>query len=178
MAEGRPHPILSRLKWSRRRTVPVIIQNTATDCGPVCLAMVLGYFGLPISAEQTRNLLSVDRGGVGAADLIRVGRHLGLQGRAVRVDMDTLALLPTGAVLHWDFGHFVVFERLGKDHVQLVDPAVGRRRVRLDEVRRMLTGVAVLFEPGPTFRTGARLRSPLWAVLRNAVSTTPAPDST
>jgi ABC-type bacteriocin/lantibiotic exporters, contain an N-terminal double-glycine peptidase domain len=173
MVKNNIHPILSRLKWSRRKAIPVIIQNAATDCGPVCLAMVLSYFGKPISTEKTRDLLSFDSGGVGATDLIRVGQLHGLQGRMVRIDIDSLSILPKSTILHWDFCHFVVFERFGKDYVQLIDPRVGRRRVRIDEARKLLTGVAILFEPNPTFRTGPRLSSPLWAVLKNAISTTP-----
>ena len=39
-------PALERLDdGARRRRVPFIEQQTPTECGAACLAMVLGYFG-------------------------------------------------------------------------------------------------------------------------------------
>ena len=43
--------------------------------------------------------------------------------RGVKVDMDQLHLLEPGTILHWEFRHFVVFERLARDGVDVVDPA-------------------------------------------------------
>jgi hypothetical protein len=43
--------------------------------------------------------------------------------------LDDLERLPPGTILHWEFTHFVVFERLWRSGVQLMDPALGRRRL-------------------------------------------------
>ncbi|HEX8537587.1 MAG TPA: peptidase domain-containing ABC transporter, partial [Cystobacter sp.] len=47
--------------------------------------------------------------------------------------------------------HFVVFERVVRGGVELVDPALGRRRVSMEQVRRAFTGVALVLEPGEAF---------------------------
>ena len=35
----------------RRRSVPVILQMSAAECGAACLAMILGYHGRPTRLE-------------------------------------------------------------------------------------------------------------------------------
>lgn len=100
-----------------------------------------------------RQLTGTGRDATTALALLRAGRWFGLLGRGVRVDIDELRHLDTGAILHWNFNHFVVFERLSRRGVDIVDPGRGRRNVSMDEFRRSFTGVAVLFEPGNGFQS-------------------------
>ena len=48
----------------------------------------------------------------------------------------------------------MIFERVDRDYVYLVDPATGRRRVTMERFRQSFTGVALLLEPGEHFETG------------------------
>ncbi|HEU4407279.1 MAG TPA: peptidase domain-containing ABC transporter [Polyangiaceae bacterium] len=146
-------PALRRLGRSGRRVAPVQ-QLAATDCGPACLAMALGYHGRAVGREELREALSAGRDGSTARDLLAAARHFGLRGRGVKVELEGLKYLPPATILHWEFNHFVVFERLAPGGVDVVDPAVGRRRVPLDEFGRAFTGVALLLEPSADFRPG------------------------
>ena len=143
-------PALARLGRSERR-IPFIQQLTRTECGAACLAMVLGYHGKAIGREAVRDLLSTGRDGTTAKDILDAARYYGLRGRGVKLDIATLEHLPEATILHWGFNHFVVFERLSKNGVEIVDPAVGRRRVSMKDFGRSFTGVAVLLEPSERF---------------------------
>jgi ABC-type bacteriocin/lantibiotic exporter with double-glycine peptidase domain len=142
-------PALERLQRLRRRRVPVILQLTATECGVACLAMTLAYHGCWIRLELLRELAGVGRDGVNALVLLQLAHRYGLAGRGLSIELDELAYLETGAILHWEFNHYVVFERASAHGIEIVDPALGRRFVAREELRRCFTGVALAFEPTP-----------------------------
>ncbi|HZH16795.1 MAG TPA: peptidase domain-containing ABC transporter [Archangium sp.] len=143
----------------RERRIPLVRQLSEIECGAACLAMVLGYHGKPMRLEEVRQAMGAARDGVSALDILRSARTFGLRGRGVSVDDEALHYLPTGTILHWQFSHFVVFEKLGRDGVHLLDPGHGRRKVSLARFRQCFTGVALLLEPGENFETGKKPRA-------------------
>jgi ABC-type bacteriocin/lantibiotic exporter with double-glycine peptidase domain len=134
-----------------RKRIPYIQQLDSSDCGAACLAMVLAYHGKAVRLDEVREVLGVDRDGATALAILEAARWYGLRGRGVSLEVEDLDYLPAGSILHWEFRHFMVFERLGSDWVDVVDPALGRRRVPLEQFRQSFTGVAVLLEPGDAF---------------------------
>ena len=145
-----------------RRRIPEVRQLAATDCGAAALAMVLGYHGRHVSLDDVRNSLAPGRGGSSATSIIQAGESHGLRGRTVTTEMEGLASLPIGAILHWEFRHFVVFQRLNRDTVDVVDPAAGYRSVPLAAFRRAFTGVAIIFEPSATFERATAKSKGTW----------------
>jgi ABC-type bacteriocin/lantibiotic exporter with double-glycine peptidase domain len=164
-------PVVKRLGLTRRQ-IPLVQQLAATECGLCCLAMVLGYHGKVVGREDLRDLLGVGRSGNTARELLSVARHLGLRGRGVTIDLHGLRYLPPATILHWEFNHFVVFERVVSDGADILDPASGRRRVPLEELNRAFTGVAVILEPSGQFETSEKSenkrRGNLLSVLRES----------
>jgi ABC-type bacteriocin/lantibiotic exporter with double-glycine peptidase domain len=138
----------------------------AADCGAACLAMVLAWHGRRVSLEEARNATGSSRGGVSAWDLIEAARRLGLRGRGVRVEPAELVGLPPGSILHWGFDHFVVFERILRRGVVVVDPAGGRRLISWSRLGEQFTGVALTFEPAEGFERGGRSQRTLRRYLR------------
>lgn len=138
-----------------RKRVKLVRQLAATDCAPAALAMVLSYFGRHVGLAELRRTLFVGRDGVDAAAIVRAARVFGLRGRGVRLEVEDLNQLSTGAILYWRFRHFVVFDRVRKKYVDIVDPAVGHRSVPLREFRQCFTGVAITFEMADTFKRGS-----------------------
>lgn len=143
----------------RRRAIPFVQQLTSTECGVACLAMVLEYFGRTISIDRLRDIAISGRDATNAQALIETGRLFGLRGRAVTLDLDQMDRLDRAAILHWEFTHFVVFDRLTRTGVDIVDPKRGRWHVSMDRVRKSFTGVAIIFEPADDFTEGRRKRS-------------------
>ncbi|HYO16150.1 MAG TPA: cysteine peptidase family C39 domain-containing protein, partial [Thermoanaerobaculia bacterium] len=156
--DGRPpltrrFPALEKLVLGgRRRQVPYVQQTTPSDCGAASLTMVLAYHGKHLRLDDVRKVTGFGRDGADALALLNGGRAFGLRGRGVKVEeVDDLRLLPPGSILHWQFNHFLVFERLTHDGAELVDPAAGRRRVSREELDRSFTGIALTFEPSEDF---------------------------
>lgn len=155
-------PALRRLAELPTRRVPLVRQLSASDCGPAALAMAIGYFGKEVRLDEIKATIYAGRDGSTGASLLRAARIYGLRGRGVRVEADELENLPAGSILHWDFDHFLVFERLRGNHVHVVDPGSGRRSIPMERFRKSFTGVVLVFElsdsfaPTPTGSTSAR----------------------
>ena len=136
------------------------------DCGAACLAMVLGWFGKDVPLREVRARIGCGRGGTNGLALLKAARGYGLQGRGVRIEPVDLGYLLPGAILHWGFDHFLVFERTVRRGIEVQDPANGRRVISPDEVERKFTGVALIFQPGETFMRESRPVKPLRRYLR------------
>ena len=163
-------PALKRLGLARTSgRVPVVRQLTDAECGPACLAMILAFYGKAVRIDDLRASLGGGREGTTALSLLNVAREYGLRGRGVRVEVDDLKYLPPGCILHWDFSHFVVLERVGGRGVEIIDPAFGRRSVTIAELRRSFTGAALVLEPGETFQPIAAPRKSAWRYLQEVL---------
>jgi ATP-binding cassette, subfamily B, bacterial len=149
-----------------RRTIPFVRQMEYADCGAACLAMVLGYFGKRVDLRELRDVTGASRDGVTALSIVNAARAYGLRVRGVRADLDDLRHLPRGSILHWEFSHFVVFERTTRKGIRVVDPAHGRRVVSIDDLRHAYTGIAILCEPSDGFDPGRSRAKGNWRYLR------------
>ena len=153
----------ARLK-GRRRRVPTTLQIEAVECGAACLHMVLASFGRHVSLEALREECGSTRDGIDAATLARVAESHGLAPRAYSCDMAALQELSLPQILFWNFDHFVVLEGWSGSRFHLKDPARGAVSLTEEEFSRSFTGIALTFEPGPTFQRGGR-KPPLLRIL-------------
>jgi len=135
-----------------RRAIPFVPQMEGADCAAACLTMVLGYLGRDITLDEAREAVGAGRGGASAYDIVVGAQRFGVRGRGVQLDVGDLKFLPRGAILHWGFEHFVVFDRLAGSGVRVVDPAAGPRMVPMQSFRERFTGVALILEPGEGFQ--------------------------
>jgi ABC-type bacteriocin/lantibiotic exporter with double-glycine peptidase domain len=160
-------PALKRLSWrARRRRVPHVQQMQWTDCGAACLAMVMRYYGREVRLEDVRQATGVDRDGVDALSILRGAEWYGMHGRGLKLDVDDLKYLTPASILHWEFNHFVVYERHNARGVDIVDPAYGRRFIPMEQFRRSFTGVALVIEPTEDFEVAKEGASRIFAYLR------------
>ncbi len=140
-------PSLKRLAHARRRgRVPFVQQTEAADCGAACLTMVLRFLGRELSLDDVREAIGSGRDGADAATIVHGSEWFGLRGRGLSLDVEMLKFLPRGSILHWEFSHFVVLERVTSYGAEIVDPARGPRKIPWKQLRESFTGVALVFE--------------------------------
>jgi ATP-binding cassette, subfamily B, bacterial len=151
-------PQLEKLARGRRgREVPFVQQLEVTDCGAACLAMVLGHLGRDVNLDEVREAAGGSaRDGVDAAAIVRAAEWYGLRCRGLKLDLEHIQHLPPGTILHWEFQHFVVFERVTRKGVAIVDPGMGPRVIPLAKFGESFTGVALVFEPSDEFEPKRR----------------------
>lgn len=145
---------MTGLRFSGARTVPVLLQSEAAECGLACLAMTAAFHGLSIDLPSLRRRFSVSTQGMTLAQLMQCATRLELQGRPLRVELETLDQLKLPAILHWDFNHFVVLTNVSGRGLVLHDPARGKVEMTHAEASRHFTGVALELTPAQQFTPG------------------------
>ncbi len=127
-------------------------QSQSTECGLACVGMIAHYFGYKTDLLTLRKRFQTSLKGATLKDVMEVARLLGMNSRALRLDMDDLNQLKLPCILHWDFNHFVVLKSVHKDKVVIHDPAHGVRTLPLADVSAQFTGVALELLPGTEFK--------------------------
>ncbi len=154
------------------KRVPVILQMTPHECGAACLAMVLSYHGRMMTLSECRTHLRSGRDGLSARAIAQAARDLGLRVRALSLEPDSLGQLQGPSIVHWNFDHFLVLERWSPQTVEVVDPAIGRRKLTADEFNEGFTGVVLTMEPGADFQQQKAQSNFSWhSYLRRLVQT-------
>ena len=148
------------------RAIPYVAQLELADCGAACLAMTLAYHRRYVPLEELRDAIGAGRGGADARGMVAAAQRYGLMAQGVKADIGDLVDLPRGSVLHWDFDHFVVFEKVARKGIAVVDPAIGRRTVPLTTFGQSYTGVAITLEPRADFARGGKSDASPYRYLR------------
>ncbi len=163
------YPGIRRVGFRAKRRIPMIMQLTATECGAACLTMVLGYLGKELGLEEVRDICGPSRDGVSALAILKSAEPVGLRGRGIKVELNQLDMLQPGAtILHWQLSHWVVFAGVKRNHVEINDPAIGRRKISFEQFGKDFTGVALVFEPTQLFATQKRKRA-IFSTIRNLI---------
>jgi ATP-binding cassette subfamily B protein RaxB len=132
--------------------IRTVLQSEAAECGLACLAMICSAHGQQSELSELRRRFSPGLKGLTLAQLMDYGRTLGLAGRPLRLELEELPLLRLPCILHWDLNHFVVLVKATRKGIVVLDPAVGRRSLGMQEVSRHFTGVALELTPTERFR--------------------------
>ncbi|HEY0987611.1 MAG TPA: ATP-binding cassette domain-containing protein [Kofleriaceae bacterium] len=145
----------------RRRLVPEVIQTSGMDCGPACLASLLGGFGIQASYGRLREACHTDVDGTSIDTIEDIALELGLDAQQVLVPLEHVAMpeLPLGpaiALTQVPGGgpHFVVLWNAMLGRAQVMDPARGRRWLSAPALERELY-VHEMNLPAATWRAWA-----------------------
>ncbi|MER3435237.1 MAG: peptidase C39 [Leptolyngbya sp. ERB_1_1] len=136
-----------RTKRRRFGQFPYIAQQSSSDCGAACLAMISQYWGKRFSINMLRNLAGVGRSGASLKALALAAENLGFQARPVRSSFNRIAEQTSPWIAHWQGDHYVVVYRVKRNRVILSDPALGRRSISSTEFQASWTGYALLLHP-------------------------------
>jgi len=139
--------MLNKLKLGFGRKLPLLLQNEAAECGLACLGMVSGFYGHRFDMLTLRRCFATTLKGATLEQLMDMAGRLQLASRPLRLDLHELRELRLPCVLHWNLNHFVVLQAVGRQHIVIVDPASGRRKVPLAEVSRAFSGIALELWP-------------------------------
>lgn len=144
----------------------LLFQSERSECGLVALAMLASNYGLQTDLPSLRARYPVSVKGLTLRNLIEIARHLELDTRVVRCEMDNIDQLQLPVILHWEMNHFVVLaERRGRRFI-IYDPAIGKVTLSKEEMNTKFTGIVLEAWPGPKFRkSDQRQRLKLGTVL-------------
>lgn len=132
---------------------PFIQQQSTSDCGPACLAMISRYWGKKFSINMLRNIANVGRSGASLRSLATAAESIGFQARPVRASLNRIANQKHPWIAHWQGDHYLVVYRVQKNRVIVSDPAIGRKKLSIKDFQAGWTGYALLLTPTPQFQS-------------------------
>ncbi|MGF1521512.1 MAG: cysteine peptidase family C39 domain-containing protein [Leptolyngbyaceae cyanobacterium] len=141
-----PKPIHRRLLDLLER-YPFIRQQSSSDCGIACLAMISRYWGKRLPIYFLRELADVSRAGTSLRNLGKTAERIGFQARPVRASFSRLADQTKPWIAHWQGTHYVVVYQVTGNKVVIADPAIGRRSITRQTFLDHWTGYALLLDP-------------------------------
>lgn len=141
-----PKPLHRRV-LDRMHRFPWIEQQSSSDCGAACLAMVARYWGKRFPLHVLRDQAQVGRAGASLQGLARAAENIGFQARPVRASLGRMAPQRHPWIAHWQGDHYVVVYAIDSRTVTLADPALGQRRIARTEFKTHWTGYGLLLEP-------------------------------
>ena len=130
------------------------------DCGAACLAMICKHYGIGMTLGKLRELANVTTQGATLESLARTGESLGFTTRGVQCTIDTLRGFELPLIAHWEGYHYIVVYGVSKQHVWVADPAIGFKKMSVEEFERGWSGTCLIFTPGEDMAQVAATRSP------------------
>ncbi|MFZ6872518.1 peptidase domain-containing ABC transporter [Undibacterium sp. Di27W] len=143
---------LNALSFGLGKKLPLLLQTELTECGLACLGMIAGYHGYRTDLATLRHDFPISLKGATLPQLIQTAQAIGLQSRPLKVELEGLESLNLPCILHWNFNHFVVLHSVKSGIATIYDPAMGIRKLSLNEVSTSFTGVVLEIWPGRDFQ--------------------------
>lgn len=144
--------VIRRFAW--------IQQAEEMDCGAACLAMICKHYGIGMTLGKLRELANVTTQGATLDSLARTGESIGFTTRGVQCTFDTLRSFELPVIVHWEGYHYVVVYGISSSQVWVADPAVGFRKMSVEEFERGWSGTCLTFTRRQDVTTVAASRSP------------------
>jgi ATP-binding cassette subfamily B protein len=166
LAERRKRPVVLDLHSSAAlgekliKRFPLVEQAEEMDCGAACLAMLCRHYGIPMTLGKLRELANVTTQGATLDSLARTGETLGFSTRGVQCTFDSLLGFELPFIVHWEGYHYVVVYGISKERVWVADPALGFRKMAVEEFERGWSGTCLVFTPGEEQAQLTAARSP------------------
>jgi ATP-binding cassette subfamily B protein len=166
LAERRKRPVIldlqSKPEFGEKviKRFPLVEQAEEMDCGAACLAMLCRHYGISMTLGKLRELANVTTQGATLDSLARAGESLGFATRGVQCTYEALLGFELPFIVHWEGYHYVVVYGVSKKQVWLADPAVGFKKLSVEEFERGWSGTCLVFTPGQNLVQLAAARSP------------------
>ncbi|NRA60681.1 MAG: peptidase domain-containing ABC transporter [Psychrobium sp.] len=144
---------VAKLQFWSRKSLPIIMQSEAAECGLASLAMVAAYHGYNSDLVSLRHQFNLSIEGATLLDIMQFAERLELSSRPLRIELNDLEALQTPCILHWDLNHFVVLKKANDKQIVIHDPSSGKRTLSLKEASKHFTGIALELNPTKEFET-------------------------
>lgn len=144
--------VIKRFAW--------VQQAEEMDCGAACLAMICKHYGIPMTLGKLRELANVTTQGATLDSLARAGESLGFTTRGVQCTFEPLMGFDLPMIVHWEGYHYVIVYGISKRHVWVADPAIGFKKMTIEEFERGWSGTCLVFSPARDLQQQTVSRSP------------------
>ena len=107
--------------------------------------MICRHYSIPMTLGKLRELANVTTQGATLDSLARAGESLGFTARGVQCTFDSLRGFDLPFIVHWEGYHYVVVYGLSTEYVWVADPALGFRKLTVEDFERGFQDELALF---------------------------------
>ena len=105
--------------------LPVVRQQSQTDCGAACLATICRYDRKYVSLNYLRELARVGQSGASMYSLMQAATSLGYEASPILETYENLKQSDRPCIVNWRGYHWIVVYRADDDFVTIADPGEG-----------------------------------------------------
>lgn len=120
-----------------KKQCKVILQNNKYDCAFACLAMLFSYKDIEVPTSAFTENEIIGRDGVSLKDLKDICTKKQAILKIYRVEKEEFKKLRVNInkpyLVYWNNNHYVILEKIKKNKIVIIDPAVGRITISLQE---------------------------------------------
>lgn len=98
--------------------------------------MVAGKYNVHKTLRELRDMAGIGRDGITMYTMRNMAVRLGFEAKVFRVEMSQLVKLQLPVIVHWEENHYVVVDKISKNTVRIIDPAIGRRTISHEQFQK------------------------------------------
>ncbi|MGL5836586.1 MAG: peptidase domain-containing ABC transporter, partial [Waterburya sp.] len=126
---------------------PFYRQQSDSDCGAACLAMIVRFWGKKLNYQQIVKAAKINRSGASLANLIEASESVGFSVFPGKTDLSGLEQNTLPAIAHWDGNHYVVVYKVSSKQVTIGEPKIGVMNLSRQDFCTHWTGYALWLNP-------------------------------
>ncbi len=131
--------------------VKVVKQQDLRDCGVACLESIIRHYGGNVPLEKLRVDTKTNKNGTTAYNLVYCAKKYGMDAAGYRMPKDQLKrdmVLPCIAHVNRNgLQHFIVIYEIFSTKLLVMDPAIGKKMIFINDLLNMWSGNVIMFYP-------------------------------
>lgn len=121
----------------------VILQTNQSDCLLACAAMIMETYGYKIPVYKLVEKVELSMAGSTVLQLKETLEEFGFTVNGYRLDKEKLNQTQFPLIAYVNNEHFIVINKVRKNRIIGIDPAIGRIGYTIDEFSKMYSGVII-----------------------------------
>ena len=134
----------------------IALQNSDQDCLLACYSMILSYFGKNVSINSLYKKEMIPPDGLSISYLKELNIKYELNMKVYRIKdkektFQVISKIKKPIIVHWDLNHFVVVKNVKKNHIEIVNPEIGKVKISKEMFLEHFSNVLLMFDPKSDF---------------------------
>lgn len=154
----------------RRKKVTPILQMSQTECGLCAATMLMEFYNVKIKIHDITTKFAVGRDGASIVDLKNIFKYYNFKTSLYEVNggIDKISESSLPCIAYHVKGHFIVIEKVNKQNIVILDPAIGRMRISKEKLAQDYKNIIIKIHPGANFEK-KNTRKNEFAIIKEAI---------
>lgn len=124
--------------------IKCVFQSVENECGACCVSTILKYNHINIPMYKLREELGVGKNGVLVSSMKMLFEKMNFEVKVFQCNSSGAFTIQEPSIIGWENNHYVVLIGKKKKYIEIMDPAIGIRRISLDEFNNKFNGYLLI----------------------------------